>query len=1818
MANIKDRPYVGTWSLDGRKLVQHTPDALVYVNGEATLPRCKSCEGRISLQKFITEVSVEAGTDPAGASASFTMAVPLHSSDAFARDAKFLLHPGLEIHIYERGYFPVKGLFSNLAESISTGEIESAEVDGTGGRPTVKSKGKGKTPPSGDTVHMKGFQKRKRRGGPTSIVIHESGVGHRHGTEYTLLSRDTGVHYIVSHGATSSYGDAHDDVFFHAGSANGSSIGVEFDHRYHGKGESIPAKWYDKGKYTIPPAGNLEQLYRTLVKVAADNNIPFTQGNVSGNTFSFGAGGGGGGGINTHRGVGKPGGHSDGTFPALYIALRERGHSPAAAHQLAREIALGATTDNAKVELPVVGGPPTVAGPGEITPRVPEADVKVEDLGKSARKRLGFSGGEAAEGGGDAVAPGRDILSVASKETLTTLNTKVTSSLLERFGLAGRGIEDTAAYPYYHTFHGVVTQVSHSWSGGFQTITVQCASMLHFWEYHKLSTNMGITSQTDNVGNSRSIKGNNFVGWHPYQIMYHLHKMTFGTQMKTGDTLSKQVTNQSAVDPGTGRGLGANKKGLPSLTAVYWERRFDTSIVNLRMHGMSGALYSSLQSAYLSQEPSKRLSRRITNHFNRKADYSKLSAIVGLNLNNDRAMRGLTFSASSLAGPTPSSRKSAFDSKTSGGNLVNINMADVQAFVWQMSNTASWGLFENTYSSKLDIAQKVMEVTGFEFFQDVDGDLVFKPPMWNLDTSSSRVYRIENIDIISLSFDEKEPQCTYVVAKASQMSSSGVNIGLEAEMGKKTTYVDFRLVAKFGYRPFEFETAYIPDQRSMFYMAAARMDVINIGTHSASCTIPLRPEIRPGYPVYIPYLDCHYYIRSLSHSYSVGGQCTTTLQLVGKRSKFYAPGSTDVQGIDAIDFADTSLPQRPLEVQGKDGVPKLSGFPNVVMALDPEGINPLYYPTGADVSRLETDRDFRNFLRMASREGIGVLATQGDGIYTYNTVSGLDSDGEPIPKTVTFYFGADVTAAASGQKSGAGAAKAIPEGAIDIQKAATAYRKFTKSGKKKKLSGAGASVEKEIGKLDKTIAGFSKDIAKLEKAGAKAKAADPAAPENAELKALKSKRAQAQQQRSRWVNARGNPTQSALLASNVSDGVKLFAQLIEEFTQRFWVTTDQKSQDALTTHHLAQLLSNKKANFSNNSQPGSYRYYSASHPDPAEQGQPLITYRTPEAGGVDLKMTPQALDEDWADITVLGYVRAPDSVPGTFASEAKLEDVKPKRGMLVQTNKPGFGEVRPTSEIRTIMLSTQLVEGNKDAVDYKNTRTAAVSAKMLGVGIQRKLSVKGADLKPKASDTFKLFEETWDEIWAILWTGVLVSNRRFDAFNSEGKYTFQPPVFGAAFPGTVKMYKSKVATDKAASTFAFGPEPGATKISGMTKPETVTIENFFDLGGAGLTEVIVNSVSAGLDHWFQAMPKAVSDGNMSQEGVDVILTSLADYYASGFKVPISTGSGSKQGTVGKHKTTTWSTVFPISDAAGYEHTGSFQYGRGLDIEPGGVWDAIRSQDPLSILDRKTTDDIISAMIRGKTITVDVVKQLPGGKTVTEKQPLSGTAARGALERKALTSLRKNYSDQQLLDLGLLESDTEDPSKLKFNLMNWISTQKEGIHKLPVVNAAFSLADLTFQQEGKVCGCKAAEANSKIEAYGNEGFLSFAGGTSGTTGPTGLGTGDTDRATQWLITEAMKAAGPHKMQQDAMRGVALDKPQYASFDAFKSSFLEPAERLANAHEQNKAAAKKFGKDAKEAANQSFDNVVDEFGGTVDDDGTEQVSPAFGGTGEEDQT
>lgn len=521
------------------------------------------------------------------------------------------------------------------------------------------------------------------------------------------------------------------------------------------------------------------------------------------------------------------------------------------------------------------------------------------------------------------------------------------TNLITGVEVDGVDLSDIPQYPYYPVFHGVVIDVSHEYSGGVYTASISCASMLHFWQYMNMSTSGSISgARPSNSGNRTTLTGHNFARMSPFSIIYTLYRDVAGAAGGVGFALSQTTSVANRNSQG---------ETLYSLATRYWERRFAQGMYGLKMFGVSGRLFNAFEQAHFARGVRSSISSRVSSGGARPLDPFRIRL-------TDVALL-----------PRGSETTAA------------VRADQMHAYVDDVSQWGSVNLFESTYESKLDVANQASLACGFEFYQDMDGDLVFKPPFYNLDTKPSRVYNLKPEDILSITTTEKEPEATYVTCRGS-MFRNLTGLGLENEWGVQGVFVDYRLITQYGWRPQTMESAFYSDSRSAFYAAAARLAVLNAGIHSANVTVALRPEIKPGYPVYIQHIDCYYYVSAVSHQLQFGsGVPTTTLTLTARRRKFYAPGNPSVPGIEGIKLGETRLPPKPLEAVDENGIPKLVGFPNVVMALDPYAVDPIQYIYPTDTmlrSLISRDNDqaevARNMLvRAALRLGLMSLDPNG-------------------------------------------------------------------------------------------------------------------------------------------------------------------------------------------------------------------------------------------------------------------------------------------------------------------------------------------------------------------------------------------------------------------------------------------------------------------------------------------------------------------------------------------------------------------------------------------------------------------------------------------------------------------------------------------------------------------------------------------------------------------------------------------------------------------------------------------------------------------------
>jgi hypothetical protein len=195
-------------------------------------------------------------------------------------------------------------------------------------------------------------------------------------------------------------------------------------------------------------------------------------------------------------------------------------------------------------------------------------------------------------------------------------------------------------------------------------------------------------------------------------------------------------------------------------------------------------------------------------------------------------------------------------------------------------------LVQSRIVSKLERARQMVELIGYEGYQDLDGSIVFKPPLYNLDVcnTGSSALDLENPFVVHLDEIESEQESEDERAiRATRISvcgnvSSLVDMPPEISQGY-ATYADMKLIRKFGLREDGTrKVAFLgPDSKSNFSYAISEMAKLNRQYRTYQCSIPFRPELKLGFPAYFPHMDMYGYIRSISWSFNVGGTASMTL-----------------------------------------------------------------------------------------------------------------------------------------------------------------------------------------------------------------------------------------------------------------------------------------------------------------------------------------------------------------------------------------------------------------------------------------------------------------------------------------------------------------------------------------------------------------------------------------------------------------------------------------------------------------------------------------------------------------------------------------------------------------------------------------------------------------------------------------------------------------------------------------------------------------------------------------------------------------------------
>src|SRR5208337_3123756 len=217
-------------------------------------------------------------------------------------------------------------------------------------------------------------------------------------------------------------------------------------------------------------------------------------------------------------------------------------------------------------------------------------------------------------------------------------------------------------------------------------------------------------------------------------------------------------------------------------------------------------------------------------------------------------------------------------------------------------------LFNNQIIPRMELIRKMVKLIDFEAYQDIDGKIIVKPPLYNLDvvnigprpsqtstTSTDSMNSYVNpltqitpknnpfVVYLSEILTEQESEDQAAIRRTRTVVTGNIDpqfgFGYTEQLLAPAEYIDVGKLIKYGLR--EEPTISAPwfgnGITSLWAHAVAETVRSNRGYHTYTVTIPLRPELKLGFPVFFPHRDMYGYIKSIGLNYQIGGTATMTI-----------------------------------------------------------------------------------------------------------------------------------------------------------------------------------------------------------------------------------------------------------------------------------------------------------------------------------------------------------------------------------------------------------------------------------------------------------------------------------------------------------------------------------------------------------------------------------------------------------------------------------------------------------------------------------------------------------------------------------------------------------------------------------------------------------------------------------------------------------------------------------------------------------------------------------------------------------------------------
>jgi hypothetical protein len=216
--------------------------------------------------------------------------------------------------------------------------------------------------------------------------------------------------------------------------------------------------------------------------------------------------------------------------------------------------------------------------------------------------------------------------------------------------------------------------------------------------------------------------------------------------------------------------------------------------------------------------------------------------------------------------------------------------------------------FNMTFSSRLDVLRHFQKMVYYEFYVDVAGNIQYHPKrlgnvffdnsLLYMTTAGSTTIRVPQPFPGIYIFGPEERKNLVRNFNTDQLTTYTRFMGhpdvevpnqpLLSNVTMSGYWVDEYLLRRFGYRRMDAQNEMINynvdvplddgEKINIFKLAAReQMAYSNAELRTCDATLIFRPEIDLAYPIYLPDYNEVFYLQSISHSITIGGDATTTI-----------------------------------------------------------------------------------------------------------------------------------------------------------------------------------------------------------------------------------------------------------------------------------------------------------------------------------------------------------------------------------------------------------------------------------------------------------------------------------------------------------------------------------------------------------------------------------------------------------------------------------------------------------------------------------------------------------------------------------------------------------------------------------------------------------------------------------------------------------------------------------------------------------------------------------------------------------------------------